>query len=274
MKRRSAIKNSPSKRKKRKSLFALFSVMCRLGAGILKVFLLFAVVAGISAVFLFFYHYLTASPYMKLEAVEMEGVDSKIRQELIQTAGLNSDLSLLSLNLNALREEMKKHPWVRSVKLERRFPNTLIVKAEKENAYALVLMDNKTYYMNRWGEVFKEVEDSEDMDFPVITGVSKQGSEVQKQLKQAARVMKILRAEKGEWSLGELSEIHLNEGADMSLYFNRLSAEIKILSENPASKIEGLKKVAKHLAQTGRIHEVTGIDLNQVDGAVVSFKNS
>jgi cell division septal protein FtsQ len=274
MKRRSTGKYSQSKRKKKKNFPAFFGVMRRLGAGILKAFLLIAFVMGISAVFLLFYQYLTASPYMKLERVEMEGVDSRIRQELIQAAGLNSDLSLLSLNLSALREEMKKHPWVRSVKLERQFPNTLIVQAEKESAWALVLMDNKTYYMNEWGEVFKEVEDSEDMDFPVITGVSKQGSEVQRQLKQAARVMRILRAEEGEWSLCELSEIHMNEGTDMSLYFNRLSAEIKILCENPASKIEGLKKVAKHLAQTGRIHEVTGIDLNQVDGAVVSFKNS
>jgi len=274
MKRRSGVKNSAIRRKKKKRTFTPFSMIRRVGAGILKVCLLFAVVVGISAVFLFFYQYLTASPYMKLETVEVEGVDSKLRQELIQAAGLNSDLSLLSLNLNALREEMKKHPWVRSVKLERRFPNTLIVQAEEENAWALVLMDDKIYYMNRWGEVFKEVENSEGMDFPIITGVSKQGSEVRKQLKQAARVMKILKSEKGLWSLAELSEIHINEGADMSLYFNRLSAEIKILSDDPANRIEGLKKVAKHLVQTGRIHEVTGIDLNQVDGAVVSFKNS
>ncbi|MFO7739219.1 MAG: FtsQ-type POTRA domain-containing protein [Desulfatiglandaceae bacterium] len=272
MKRRFAVKNSPSKRKKKK-VVALFRVMRHLGGGILKIFLLFAVVAGISAVFLIFYHYLTVSPYLKLETVEMEGVDAAMRKELIQTAGLNSELSLLSLNLNAVREKMKKHPWVRSVKLERRFPNTLIVRAEKENAWALVLMENKIYYMNGWGDVFKEVEDSEDIDFPVITGASNQGSEIRKQLKQAAGVMRILRAEEGSWSLGELSEIHVQEGTGMSLYFNRLSAEIKIRSENPARRIEKLKKVAKHLAQTGRMDEVTRIDLNRVDGAVVSFKN-
>jgi cell division protein FtsQ len=273
MKHRSAIKRSPSQRKKGKNASFPVDVMRRLAAGILKVFLLFAVVAGISAVFLFFYHYLTVSPYMKLETVEMEGVDSNMRRELIQAAGLNSDLSLLSLNLNTVKEKMKRHPWVRSVKLERRFPNTLIVQAEKEDAWALVLMDDKTYYMNGWGEVFKEVEDSEKMDFPVITGVSKQGSEIRKQLKRAAGVMRILRAQEESWSLGELSEIHLNEGTGMSLYFERLSAEIRIQSENPARRIEGLKKVAKHLAQTGRIDEVSSIDLNRINGAVVSFKN-
>ena len=66
----------------------------------------------------------------------------------------------------------------------------------------------------------------------------------------------------------------MNENGGMSLYFNRLSAEIKLACENLASKIAGLKKVAKHLTQTGRIHQVSGIDLNQDDGAVVSFKSS
>ncbi|UCF84407.1 MAG: cell division protein FtsQ, partial [Desulfobacteraceae bacterium] len=109
---------------------------------------------------------------------------------------------------------------------------------------------------------------------PVITGVSKQGSEIRKQLEEAARIIKALKSEQGMLSLNELSEIHMNEDGGMSLYFNRLSAEIKLACENLSSKIEGLKKVAKHLTQTGRIHQVTGIDLNQAGEAVVSFKTS
>ena len=273
MKKRSAIKKEPVGSRKKKHTFVLLRVIHRAGAGIIKAFFLFAVVILISVGFLSFYHYLLTSPYMKLQQVEVEGVDEKTRQELIRTSGLHSDLSLLDLNLNELKEKMQKLSWVRSVNLERRFPHTLVVKIEKETAWALVVMD-KTHYMNRWGEVFKEVEDSEDMDFPVITGVSKQGSEVRKQLEKAVRVMKALETEKGLWSLNELSEIHMNENGGMSLYFNRLSAEIKLGCGNLSAKIAGLKKVAKHLTQTGRIHHVNGIYLNQVDGAVVSFKNS
>lgn len=273
MKKRSALKNLSVRRKKKKNVFAVFGAIHRVGAGIIKVFLLFTVVILISVGFLSVYHYLIASPYLKLQQVEMEGVDETIRQELIRASGLHSDLSMLDLNLHELKETMQKHPWVRSVNLERRFPHTLIVKAEKETAWALVVMD-KTHYMNRWGEVFKEVEDSEDMDFPVITGVSKQGSEVRKQLAKASLLMKTLKTEQGLWSLNELSEIHINENGGMSLYFNGLSAEIKLDRGNLATKIEGLKKVTRHLTQTGRIHQVTCIYLNQVDGAVVSFKNS
>jgi hypothetical protein len=37
-------------------------------------------------------------------------------------------------------------------------------------------------------------------------------------------------------------------------------------------KMEELKKVAKHLRESGKINLVTQIDLNHVDGAIVSFK--
>jgi cell division protein FtsQ len=166
---------------------------------------------------------------------------------------------------------MEKHPWVKSVKLRRRFPDTLLVRAEKETPAALVVMDEIYYYMNRGGEVFKKVDVTDEVDFPVITGVSRQGSETREQLQRVAYIMRILESQEGLWSLRELSEIHVKRHAEMSLYFAHLGAEIKIC-DSFEDKIDRLKKVAKHLSKTDRIHQVTGIDLNAADGAVVSFR--
>ncbi|UCF86205.1 MAG: FtsQ-type POTRA domain-containing protein, partial [Desulfobacteraceae bacterium] len=141
MKKKSALRNHPVKRKKKKSSFAVFGAVHRVVAGLLKISFVFALVALISVGFLYLYHYLIASPYMKLQEVKVEGVDSELRHELIQASGLHSDLSLLAINLNSLKEKLTKHPWVRSVNLERRFPHTLIVQAEKETPWALVVID-------------------------------------------------------------------------------------------------------------------------------------
>jgi cell division protein FtsQ len=271
MKRKSALKNQAVKRRRKRDVFAAFSVFRRVGSGFLKVFLVFTVIVVISLSFLFLYRCMLSSPHMKLEQVDVEGVDEEIRRELIQLCGLNSDISLLALNLNQLKQQMGTHPWIRSVTLKRRFPHTLIVRAEKEVPLALVVMD-RIYYVNRWGKIFKEVSESEDMDFPFITGFSKQGSKVQKQLDMAAYLMRTLESEEGLWSLDELSEIHIENDGGMSMYFGHLAAEIKVRCEDLASKMEGLKRVTEHLSQTGRIHQVTGIDLNHVDGAIVSFR--
>ena len=272
MKRQCVLNKQSVKKQKKRDFFTVFRIIPSVGSGLLKVLFVVAGVAVISLSFVFLYVYLLSSPYMKLKQVDMEGVDRKIRHELIQACGLSPDLSLLELNLNELRQKMEAHPWIRSVKLIRRFPHTLIVRAEKESPSALVLME-KASYINRWGEVIKEVNEWEDMDFPVITGVSGNDQKaIKEKLKKASLIIKILESEKSLWSLNELSEIHVNSDGSMSIYFNHMNAEIKLMSCDLQSKMDGLKKVADHLRRTGRIHQVTSIDLNHVDGAVVSFK--
>ena len=208
---------------------------------------------------------------MGLKQVDFMGVDADIRNDLIRMCDLNSDHNLLALKLNELKEAMEKHPWVRSVTMERRLPDTLLIKAEKEEPLALILLE-KIYYVNRHGEIFKEVDRTEQIDLPIITGVSKDSEGIGVRLKRATKIMEHLKSERGLWSLSELSEIHLNGSGGISLYFNHLTAEIKLMCEDPTDQIEGLKKVAEHLTRTGRIHHVTAIDLNHVDGALVSFK--
>ena len=260
-----------SKKKKKRDFLAVFSVIPRVGSGLMKVLFLFVLIGIISLSFLCCYNYLLASPCMKLEYVDVEGVDGEVRHDLIQMGGLNSNLSLLELRLDELKQRMEKHIWVRSVKLERRFPHTLIVRAENESPSALVVLD-KIYYMNRYGEIFKEVCGSEEMDFPIITGVSDQGPGSRHQLAKAANVMRVLETEKGLWGLDELSEIHVKKDGEISLYFNHLAAEIKLVSEDISAEMVGLKRVTEHLRLEGRINEVTQIDLNHMDGALVSFK--
>jgi len=246
-------------------------VVNRLGSGFLKAFLLIMFVVMISVSFLYLYQYLIDSPHMKLREVDFRGVGGDIRRELIIRAGLTPDLSLMAIRLNDLKRKMEGHPWVRSVELERQFPHTLVVAVEKQVPFALVLED-RTYYMNRWGKIFKEVCDSEEMDFPVITGVSFKGPDKEKGLSQAAQAIRTLESEEGPWSLKGLSEVHINRDGSLSLYFNHLAAEIRSLGSDLEMKMEGLKKVAEHLNRTGGIARVTGIDLDCVDGAIVSFR--
>ncbi len=282
-KRQSVLTKQSIRRKRKKRSSAAFVLIRHMVSGLLRVFVMFMILAMTSLLFLSAYHYLLASPYLKLEHVVVNGVDEKIRQELIQMCGLSTDLGLLAINIHQLERKMSTHPWVRSVNVKRSFPHTLVVDIKKELPYALVLMD-KTYYMNQYGEVFKEVSDGDEMDYPVITGVSEQGQGLRQELATAVHVMGVLEFEDEPWSLNDLSEIHVNRYGGMSLYFSGLQAKISLmrhLSVIPITRDRGegdigrklnrLRKVAHHLRRVGRIQQVTGIDLNYVDEAVVSF---
>jgi len=87
-------------------------------------------------------------------------------------------------------------------------------------------------------------------------------------------VITVLESEHDLWSLDKVSEIHLRKDGEISLYFNHLRAEITFMWNELGDKIDGLKRVAEHLNQSGKIDTVTHINLNYEDGAVVSFRNS
>lgn len=231
----------------------------------------FGVFAAVSILLVSMYEYLVLSPYFTLQTVDVQGADADIARELTDDCGLNSGVSLLSLNLTDLKAQMEMHPWIRSVELVRKFPHTLIVEAEQNVPCAIVLKE-RLYYMNRRGELFKAVEESESIDFPIITGPGSEVADWGKGLLAATRVMQGLEGETGLWSLRRLSEIHVGPRGEVSLYFGHMAAKIMLPERGLADKIQGFKKVAEHLYQTGQMRQVTGINMDYEGGAVVSFR--
>jgi cell division protein FtsQ len=184
---------------------------------------------------------------------------------------LNFDLSLLAINLNEVKQKMEKHPWVRSVHVEKNFPHTLSIRAEKEEPRAIVAAD-KLYYINRWGKIFKEVDVGEKLDYPIITGVPVHGEGNEKDLNLAVLALSTVEAEGGRWSLENLSELHMKGDGSVYLYYSSLPIAIKVRASDLGSRMADLKRVIEHLNRTGRIRMAREINLDYADGAVVSFR--
>jgi len=252
---------------------SIFRVISLVGTSFIKFSCLVIGLVVISLLFLSVYRYLLTSPYIKLEQVIVTGVDERVKSRLLKMSGLRSDLSLLAINLKALKQRLEKDPWIKSVELEKHFPHTLIIRAEKEKPCAVVAMD-KLYYMDQWGKIIKEVDSAEEIDYPVITGVSMIKTDIEKKLKIAALVMNTFRSGKGLCSREDISEIHVKKAGTVSLYFRFLPAVVEAKADNLGVKMDKLKKVIEHLNRTGRIHMVRSINLDYRDGVVVSFKNS
>ena len=273
MKIKSILKRQEVKRKKTDRFSAIWKIILVISSSFIKFSCLLVGMIIISLLFLSIYQYLLTSHYLKLEQVIIKGVDGEIKKELIKIARLDSGLSLLAINMNELKQRIERHEWIRSVKLEKQFPHTLIIRAEKKRTRAIVTM-GKNYYMDQGGKIFKEVTQTEDNDFPIITGVSDNVSEREKQLIMAVHVMSVIESEKGQWSLKGLSEIHVGRDDHVSLYFCSLPAVIKLKGRELKNKMKGLKKVVDHLNRTGRIQMLRGINLHYRDGVVVSFKKT
>jgi cell division septal protein FtsQ len=216
---------------------------------------------------------LLTSPYLRIENIIVEGLDEATEQEVLKMSQQNLTSSLLAANLDDLKKTIEKDPWIDSVELHKRFPHTLVILAQKEKPWAVVVLGD-LYYMNRKGKMFKKVSHNENIDYPLITGISGTGDDKEMQLKLAAQVLGTLEREKGSWALDELSEVHVTQNGNVSLFFRSLPVIVKVKGSELEAKIDELKRVVAHLNRTGRISLVKEINLNYGDGAVVSFKNS
>lgn len=271
-KRKSTLKRQAVKRKKRKSSSGFWRLTVLVGSYTLKLSCLVGGLAVLSLLFLSVYQYLLTSPHIRLEQVVFEGVEDELRHELVELSQLSTDISLLAIHINDVKKKMEMHPWIQTVHVQRRFPNMLVIQAEKEKPQAIVVTDG-LFYMNRWGKVFEKIGETGDTDFPLITGISMTERAKEGQLKLAAHILKVFEAEEGAWSLEALSEVHLEKNGHVSLYFRSFPVAIALDGTQIDGKIADLKRLVLHLEKTGQIHMVKRINLDYADGGVVSFKS-
>jgi cell division protein FtsQ len=272
MKKKSVLSHQSVNRKKRQSRRHIVWDLVRFITSVsLKVSLVIVAMISVSLMLVYLYKCIVTSPYIELTDIQITGVDEAVKRQIIRAAGLNGRTCLLTLNPEQIKAKMERHPWIRSVELEKRLPHTLIVKAVKESPVALVSLD-KLYYMNKWGRVFKEVEAGDDMDYPVITGVSKDQDNTDEKLTLAAGILGSFASETGHWSLDDVSEIHVNNGGDALIYSLSLPFAIRVTGENLDDQKTKVKQLVNYLQNAGGMEAVSVIDVNYHDGAMVSYK--
>ena len=273
MKKRSLLSGQSVQRRHPRNYSGIFRMFKSLSLLSLKIIFLLTIVASISFLFIYLYQYLISSPYVKLKEVRIIGVDDKLKRELIEISDLDSEMSLLTIDLKAIKKKMESLPWVRKVELEKSFPNLLLVRVEKEIPFAIVVLD-KLYYIDRWGVPFKELEYSDNKDFPVITGIPSGSADKDHYMKLAAGILSAFESGKGDWSMDDLSELHFEKDESVSLYSTSTPLVLKMGYNKLALKKKELKRILSHLKETGRMNMVKTIDLNYSDGAVVSFRDA
>jgi cell division protein FtsQ len=272
MKKKSVLSHQSVNRKKRTSQRHIAWDFVRFMTSVsLKVSLVIVAMISVSLLLVYFYKCIVTCPYIELTDIQVSGVDDTVKRELIRIAGLNGKTCLLTMNPEEVKAKMERHPWIRSVELEKRLPHTLIVKAEKQSPMALVSFD-KLYYMNKWGNVFKEVEAGDNMDYPVITGVIKDQDNTVEKLSLAADVLGAFASETGHWSLDDISEIHVNNGGDALVYSLSLPFAIRVNGENLEEQKSKIKQLVNYMQNAGSMEAVSMIDVNYHDGAMVSYK--
>lgn len=148
------------------------------------------------------------SPRFAITSVQFFGNTHATDAELIRVGGLTAGQNLVALDAFALERSIAAHPWVKTVRADRKFPNRVEIRISEHTPVAMVSLGD-LYLLDDDGEPFKRVSPADALDLPIVTGVERDDFLVRKELtvRRLTDALALAADFKGE----PLSEVHLDD---------------------------------------------------------------
>lgn len=143
-----------------------------------KLIVALTAVAGLVTLCLFF-----PPSFLKVQEVVVLTPPRHLTEfDLIRLSQVKRGDNLAALRLKKVRENILRFPWVREVRLSKRFPGRLLIGVEEQKPAALVELE-AAYFVNSDGEIFKKMDPrdpNDPKDLPVISGLTQDDLETKR----------------------------------------------------------------------------------------------
>lgn len=196
-----------------------------------------------------------------------------------ELAGIRYQASLVTLNPTHVEAILRAHPWIAAAEVKRDWPDVLVVSIKEYAAEALIAQEaggsRHFFYLDKDGVAFAPVEPGQDMDFPAITGLEAQGAVGGRpeMISEALTFLQLVRQNNPNLPLQNLSEIHVDREAGMTIYLVDYPFPIYFGSGQVRTKYSRLKRVLdvlyRETEQGKTIADVTYIRMDYQENKVL-----
>jgi cell division septal protein FtsQ len=198
------------------------------------------------------------TPALAVEHIQVEGARHAEAATLRSLVADARSRNLFSLDMDALVSNVKKHPWVRSVVIRRRLPDTLVIRVEERRPCALLVLEGEAFLLDRHGARIERFGPrTPAWSFPVLRGLDGlEPAECFRRCRVAARQVQMLGS---RWSdfLTRLEEVDLSDPAFSVLSFEGGSERLRVSPEDWTRNLDTYRALRSHLAQRhGKIRHV------------------
>lgn len=141
------------------------------------------------------HRFVLTTPRFQVKSFEVDGNRRFSDDEIGKRAGVEKGQNLFATDVDAAEKKLLEDPWIRSVKVSRKLPNTLVIRLEERDARALALIDGQLFIMTAEGEPFKRLGAGDAHGLPVVTGLSSNGFAIDRtrELERARSAVDVLR---------------------------------------------------------------------------------
>jgi len=116
--------------------------------------------------------YMRNSPRFALRKVLVEGHQRRTPQQLSKAGGLEVGRNVFAIDEAQAASAIESDPWVEKASVHRELPNTMRVEVVEREPRALATVAGRLYLVDGQGEIFKEYQDGDPSDMPVVSGVT------------------------------------------------------------------------------------------------------
>ena len=131
-----------------------------------------AICLGVVAAGFFAYQGLARWDFFQITSIRIDGCRRISKAEVLAWSGIDIHTNLLAMNTGEVRRRLEEQEWVDRAEVERQWPNRLLITVVERKPLALVNLADGLHYADRSGDLFAAVLPPEDIDFPVVSGVT------------------------------------------------------------------------------------------------------
>ncbi|ORJ62470.1 cell division protein FtsQ/DivIB [Geothermobacter hydrogeniphilus] len=208
--------------------------------------------------------------YFKVETIRVEHQQRVSKEAILELSNIRPGVSIFSLDLERIGQKIEENPWIATASVKRIFPRDVVIDVV-ERTPAAVLSLGYLYYVDWDGEIFKLLDAEDRLDFPVISGVSKEDllkrpRQTREKLREVMQLLREIETRQG-FNLDDLSEIHLSDSEGIELMTYVGGVPIRLGFGHYAAKLDRLEKIYKELQP--KLMALKSIDLNVADRVIV-----
>lgn len=241
----------------------------------LKIASLFTVVALMSCSFVFGYDLLTQSSFFSAADIRVSGFDRLTHKQVIDHAGIHPGKNIFSINLTTTRKRLLAHPWIREAEVSREIPSGLAIHIKEYDPLAIIDMNHR-FLIDRSGIIFKEWDENDPADLPIIAGLGIADLKVgdgpfSRPFSAIMSVLKLGQKNGSTIPIDQISTIEVDRDIGLTLHVKDRTGAIHLGYHDYASKYKLLEKVLVYFENKNSDSALRSIDLNNPNRIVVNI---
>jgi cell division septal protein FtsQ len=208
-----------------------------------------------------------ASPRFAVREIQVTMAAHVSRDEVLELADVEEGDRLLAIDTEPVAARVASHPWVKSARVRRQLPSTLIIDLTERRAAASAAMGG-LYLVDETGHPFKKATMEEADGLPVLTGIDRAWYTEKKEASEGAlREALGLLADYGvRPGRPALSELNIDPRFGFSLFLLDGGAEIRLGRGDFSKKLARLDQIFEAVKVNPGMAALRVVHLDHLDG--------